>query len=576
MDNKEMANKIIDEICELDPKYIDEATGKVKRVSKRKIVERVVTFGAMAACIGLVITGISRFSGMVKKPDESQPQTQTTPLHATNKPEKDDIIIEQSMSLAIGGVEDLYEMCDFVVEATVVEEMKDKKRENPDPDDYLSQYLESEFFKLEVGERYKGDVLDTIYFENKYVKDGYFIEDFPEIDMKEGDKFIMFLTYDYETNSYALIQQMVGAVKLNDYKVDAGYNYVFNDCTHINDVKRMIYEYHTEFSCLGFYDELGEMDHVCVKVLEYENRVIRAVAMENSRIETENAVHKGDIVEFSYDDIFTQEYVFSEYPFSPEEYEDKGGFRFGLPNKGDYIALEINSTELTDEGIHKMTLHSGKIQTLEGEVLEIDNEAGSLIMLRNGIETEVRFSPDTVNYIANVSYGNKDLSSRGLLKGDRIAVKTLVYDGDIYYASGVECFILYNEIHTDIECEIIASSNVMCEKPVKSGKYPNTEDWHKAVKASDIQDLKDALNRYNEVYFENNDLFFYTKVSSAGVEYKFVDYGIEEVDGKKVLNIYVEASYEYAMNHLGAYYFLVRVAEDLAEGVEDIDVIVRE
>ena len=119
MDNKEIANKIMGEMGEINSKYIDEATGKKSVFSKRKVVEKVVTFGAMAACVGLVVTGVAKFSGLVKKTDTSQPQNQTTPLHATNKPDKDDIIINQSLSLAIGGVEDLYEMCDFVVEVTV-------------------------------------------------------------------------------------------------------------------------------------------------------------------------------------------------------------------------------------------------------------------------------------------------------------------------------------------------------------------------------------------------------------------------------------------------------------------------
>ena len=584
MDNKEMASKIIDEVGEIDSKYIDEATMENGEFYKRKVVEKVVAFGVMAACVGIVIAGASRFSGVLQKKDATPPAPSKSSSLSPNEEDsnKDKIHISPQYSLAIGSIDMLYDDSDLVVEVTVGEKVEGKTVKYVETTDdgerhEVDQYFESEFLSLEINETYKGDIYyGTIDYENKKVKEGYVVEDHVDQNMKEGETYVMFLIYDETSDSYTLTQDMLGCLKIDGYKVEAGENdYLFKECTHINDLERIFFYFDLGFEC-QYINMSSKINHACIRVINYneETRIVRALVLEDAW-PAADSVRLGDIVEFSYDDIAEDKWIMSSYPFSQEELEKELFFTNVILREGDYLSIEIDSIE-SGEGVKKIKVADAKIENSTGEVIEIDNDNGTLVMSSGGVKVTVYYSPDRVQVLNSAL--DSAIPENVVEVGDNICVNTFVLfyaidDTGWTYASGIECFKGNIEDTEPVKVDIMESTDFTTEKPIENGIYTTAQDFQKVVEESDIQYMMDVVGQYDQTFFKENDLYYYAKASSRNVKYNVSKYELDTIDGKEVLSVYVDCDYSMAMNTLSSYYFLVSIEKGYSEGIDEVRIV---
>ena len=569
MDNKEIANKIMGEMGEINSKYIDEATMKKRGFSKKKVLEKVVAFGAMAACVGIVIAGATRFLGLLQKNETAPPTNQ-------EEPSKDKIYINNQYSLAIGSIDMLYEESDLVVEVTVGKEVG--KIADCGVKDEMDEYFESEFLSLEINVVYKGDIYENIDFQNKKVKDGYIVENHVDYNMKEGEIYVMFLTYDVGNDLYTLTQDMLGCLKIDGYKVEAGENnFIFDDCTHKNDLERILTECNMEFKC-QYLEFSSKINHACVKVINYdmETGIVKAIAMEDAW-PADDSVCEGDIVEFNYDDILKNKKFLSEYPF-PEEELEKQLFNVNfMLREGDYLDIEIEEIE-KGEDVKKLKVAVGKLEGIAGKVLEVDHIAGIMVILRNDVEMTVNYSPERVSVIRSVL--DSSISDNVIEVGDMVYANTYYpflsisdLGNGFSYASGIECFKGIKGDVEPVKVEVVESQIFTVEKPIKNTVYSSVQEWQDAVKESDVEDIDEALEKYDEAFFEKYDLCFFSKASSRNVKYSMVKYEAESIDGKDVLNVYMDRDYSMAMNTLSSYYFFIVIDKEYIEKYDEVSMV---
>ena len=73
-----------------------------------------------------------------------------------------------------------------------------------------------------------------------------------------------------------------------------------------------------------------------------------------------------------------------------------------------------------------------------------------------------------------------------------------------------ESFEVKEELETVISptCDILVSSDFMCDKPVGTGIYTEQEQWEKAIEGTDVEVVLERKDMYDDTFFEDNALLF--------------------------------------------------------------------
>lgn len=120
-------------------------------------------------------------------------------------------------------------------------------------------------------------------------------------------------------------------------------------------------------------------------------------------------------------------------------------------------------------------------------------------------------------------------------------------------------------------CEIVESTDPICEKPMKKGIYTSKYEWDKAVKETDVAVVIDRIDMYDEAFFAEKDLVYIADCSSGNSQYEYEEFEIEEVDGKMVLTVKISYSTDKLLNKLHGYHVLLCVDKGVADKVDDIE-----
>lgn len=125
-------------------------------------------------------------------------------------------------------------------------------------------------------------------------------------------------------------------------------------------------------------------------------------------------------------------------------------------------------------------------------------------------------------------------------------------------------------------CEIIESSEAICEKPVKSGIYTEYSQWEKAIDGTDIEVILEKKDIYDEDFFEDNALIYLVDCFSGNAQCEYEGYDIEEVDGNTIITVQVSGSTELLLNKLHAYYVFFTINKSEAEKIDEAEMSVFE
>ena len=113
-------------------------------------------------------------------------------------------------------------------------------------------------------------------------------------------------------------------------------------------------------------------------------------------------------------------------------------------------------------------------------------------------------------------------------------------------------------------CEIIESSEVICDKPVKTGIYTEYSEWEKAVKGTDIEVVLDMKEKYDETFFKDKALVYLAESSSGGAQLKYEGYEIDDF----VLYVNMSSSTDLLVNKLHSYFVFFTMDKGEAEKLD--------
>ena len=136
-----------------------------------------------------------------------------------------------------------------------------------------------------------------------------------------------------------------------------------------------------------------------------------------------------------------------------------------------------------------------------------------------------------------------------------------------------ESFEVKEELETVISptCEILVSSDFMCDKPVGTGIYTNHVQWEKAIEGTDVEVVLERKDMYDDTFFEDKALVYLVDCSSGGARFKYEGHKIEDVDGSKNLTIHLLGSTEHLLNTIHAYHVFFVMDKNEAEKIDEAE-----
>lgn len=121
-------------------------------------------------------------------------------------------------------------------------------------------------------------------------------------------------------------------------------------------------------------------------------------------------------------------------------------------------------------------------------------------------------------------------------------------------------------------CDILVSSDFMCDKPVGTGIYTNHVQWEKAIEGTDVEVVLERKDMYDETFFEDKALVYLVDCSSGGAQFKYEGHKIEDEDGSKKLTIQLLGSTEHLLNTIHAYHVFFVMDKSDAEKLEEANI----
>ncbi len=120
-------------------------------------------------------------------------------------------------------------------------------------------------------------------------------------------------------------------------------------------------------------------------------------------------------------------------------------------------------------------------------------------------------------------------------------------------------------------CEILVSSDFMCEKPVGTGIYTEHAQWENAIDDTDIEVVLERKDMYDETFFEDKALVYLVDCSSGGAGFKYEGHKIEDEDGSIKLTIQMLGSTEHLLNTIHAYHVFFVMDKTDAEKIDEAE-----
>ena len=137
----------------------------------------------------------------------------------------------------------------------------------------------------------------------------------------------------------------------------------------------------------------------------------------------------------------------------------------------------------------------------------------------------------------------------------------------------VESLEVEEELETVISptCEILVSSDFMCDKPVGTGIYTEYDQWENAIDDTDIEVVLERKDMYDETFFEDKALVYLVDCSSGGARFEYEGHKIEEEDGSIKLTIQMLGSTEHLLNTIHAYHVFFVMDKNDAEKIDEAE-----
>ena len=137
----------------------------------------------------------------------------------------------------------------------------------------------------------------------------------------------------------------------------------------------------------------------------------------------------------------------------------------------------------------------------------------------------------------------------------------------------VESLEVEEELETVISptCEILVSSDFMCDKPVGTGIYTEYAQWENAIDDTDIEVVLERKDMYDETFFEDKALVYLVDCSSGGARFEYEGHKIEEEDGSIKLTIQMLGSTEHLLNTIHAYHVFFVMDKNDAEKIDEAE-----
>ncbi len=126
------------------------------------------------------------------------------------------------------------------------------------------------------------------------------------------------------------------------------------------------------------------------------------------------------------------------------------------------------------------------------------------------------------------------------------------------------------EIWIAAECDIIeseggfiaySSEDERDKAVLGNGFYTDSESFRCAAEKSGRKALLTQVERFDDSFFELNDLWVITHTTSGGMQYICEGVTLDSSEGKNVLRVYASYSHSKMCNCLSEYMFFVKVAK---------------
>lgn len=122
------------------------------------------------------------------------------------------------------------------------------------------------------------------------------------------------------------------------------------------------------------------------------------------------------------------------------------------------------------------------------------------------------------------------------------------------------------------EAELVAYSSEE-ERDADSlgnGFYTNSESFRRAAEKSGRQALLEQVGRYDDSFFELNNLCVISHTTSGGMQYICEGVTLDCSDGRNVLRVYASYSHSKMCNCYSDYVFFVKLAKAEVTEVDDM------
>ena len=120
-------------------------------------------------------------------------------------------------------------------------------------------------------------------------------------------------------------------------------------------------------------------------------------------------------------------------------------------------------------------------------------------------------------------------------------------------------------------CEILVSSDFMCEEPVGTGIYTEYVQWEKAIKDTDVEVVLERKDMYDETFFQDKALVYLVDCSSGGAGFEYEECKIEDEKGSTKLTIQMIGSTEHLLNTIHAYHVFFVMDKKDAEKIDEAE-----
>lgn len=124
---------------------------------------------------------------------------------------------------------------------------------------------------------------------------------------------------------------------------------------------------------------------------------------------------------------------------------------------------------------------------------------------------------------------------------------------------------------TSATCEILVSSDFMCEEPLGQGIYTVYEQWEKAMEDVDVEVVLERKDMYDETFFEDKALIYLVDCSSGGAQFQYEGCNIETTEDSTKLTIQISGSTEHLLNTIHAYHVFFVIDKKDAEKIDEAE-----